>query len=156
MQMPIGLAGLGIGIPKTRLGVGAAIGKLYFRQDAKKDKEKVLVISDLLSVGQKSGAFLFGGVTTKWFELDPIKENWLYNSYWLLGKKAEIKISGIQLIRKGAADIEINAWGKDGHVHQLLNRKDLMTDGTQFAEIKVRGVIRRGEVDSKGGKIAQP
>lgn len=56
MQMLIGLAGLGIGIPKTSLGVGAAIGKLYFRQDAKKDKEKVLVISDLLSVGQKSGA----------------------------------------------------------------------------------------------------
>jgi len=150
--MLIGLAGLGVGIPKTSLGVGAAIGKLYFRENTHKDSEKVLVISDMLSFGQKSGAFLLGGVTTKWIELDPIKENSLYNIYGLLGKHAEIKISGVQLVTRGHADIEINAWGKDGQVQQLFNRKDVATDGTQFAEIKVRGVVRQGEIDSNGRK----
>ena len=154
--MLIGLAGLGIGVPKTSIGVGAAIGKLYFRENPQTVKEKALTISDLLSVGQKSGAFLMGGVTTKWFDLDPIKENALYNFYWLLGKKAEIKISGVQLVRKGSADIEINAWDKNGQVYNLLNRKDLQTDGTQFAELKVRGVIQPGEIDSKGRKIPHP
>lgn len=154
--MLIGLAGLGIGVPKTSIGVGAAIGKLYFRENPQTVKEKALTISDFLSVGQKSGAFLMGGVTTKWFDLDPIKENALYNFYWLLGKKAEIKISGVQLVRKGSADIEINAWDKNGQVYNLLNRKDLQTDGTQFAELKVRGVIQPGEIDSKGRKIPHP
>ena len=120
MQMLIGLAGLGIGVPKTSLGLGAATGKLYFRDNPCSVKEKALTVSDLLSVGQKSGAFLLGGVTTTWFDLDPIKENTLYNFYWLLGKKAEIKISGIQLVRKGTADIEINAWDKNGQVYELL------------------------------------
>lgn len=153
MQMMIGLAGIGIGVPKTSLRLGGAIGKLYFRDEEKKEKEKAFTISDLLSVGQKSGAFLFGGVTTKWFDLDPLNENELYNFNWMIGKKAEIFVAGIQLVTKGTADIEINAWGKDGQVCQLLKRKDVQTDGTQFAELKVRGVIRLSEVDSKGRKI---
>lgn len=156
MQMLIGLAGLGIGVPKTSLGVGAAIGKLYFRDNPQAVKEKAFTISDLISVGQKSGALLMGGVTTKWFDIDPIKEKTLYNFSWLLGKKAEIKISGIQLVRKGSADIEINAWDQNGQVYNLLNRKDLQTDGTQFAELKVRGVIKPGDIDSKGRKISYP
>jgi hypothetical protein len=53
MQILIGLDGLGV--PKTSLGVGAAVGKLYFRVNPQTVKEKAFTISNLLSVGQKSG-----------------------------------------------------------------------------------------------------
>ena len=39
MQILIGLSDLGIGVPKTSLGLGGAIGKLYFREDSKRIKE---------------------------------------------------------------------------------------------------------------------
>ncbi len=44
MQMLLGLAGLGISVPKTSLGVGAAIGKLYFRENPYTAKEKALSV----------------------------------------------------------------------------------------------------------------
>lgn len=153
MQMKVGSIGFGFGIPKTSLGVGLFnIGKIFLRHSASNNKETVFNIGDLISVGQKSGTFIAGGVETDWFELDPVKDNWAYNTIWLIGKKVEIKIKGMQVL-KGQTDIEVVFFDKYNRPKELAKRCCLKSNGTQFTEIKVRGVVTKGHVDSKGRKI---
>ncbi len=98
--MKIGTVGFGIGIPRTNLGVSVLnIGKMFFRNGINDPKEKALLIHDLISVCGKSGTFLAAGIVTDWFELDPINDNWAYNTNWLIGKKVEVDISGPQIVR---------------------------------------------------------
>ncbi len=155
MQMLVGAGGFGVGIPKTSLGVGlGSVGKMYFRELMDKGEEKAsCVIGDLISIGQKSGTFIVGGVTTRWFDLDPVKDNWIHNLNWLMGKTAEIKISGLQAVTGGTADIEVIVMDKDNRPSELVKRVGIKTDGTQLTEIAVRGVIQKSDVDSKGRKI---
>jgi hypothetical protein len=140
--MLIVLACFGIEAAHRSLKTCAAIGKLYFRGEGLGANEKILTVKDMLYVKQKPGIFLLGGVSTKWFNLDPIKENWLFNLHRLVGIKTEIKISARQLVVTDTADIEINAWGKYGQMHQLLNRKELQTEGVHFEELNVQGVLK--------------
>lgn len=153
MQMKVGTVGFGVGIPKTSIGVGLFnIGKIFFRESANSVKETVYNIGDLISLGQKSGTFIAGGVETDWFELDPIKDNWAYNTIWLIGKKVEIKMTGLQVLR-GQTDIEVVFFDKYNRPNELAKRCCLKSMGTQFSEIKIRGVVQRAYVDSKGRKI---
>jgi hypothetical protein len=157
MQMLIVLACCGIEAAHRSLKKCAVIAKLYFRGDSLAENEKVLTVKDLHYVKPKSDGCLLGQVTTKWFDLDPVKENWLFNLHRLDGIKTEIKISGRQLVATGTTDIEINAWGKYGRVHQLLNRKDVQTDGTSFTEFNVQGVLRPNEAACpEPGRIVEP
>jgi hypothetical protein len=153
MQMKVGAVGLGVGIPKTILGVGFFnVGKIFLREYEKSNKEFVYNIGDLFSLGQKSGTFLAGGIETDWFELDPVKENWAFNTVWLIGKKLEIKMGGLQVLR-GQADIEVVFFDKYNRPNELAKRCCLQSKGSSFSEIKIRGVAQRGHVDSKGRKI---
>ena len=77
----------------------------------------------------------------------------IYNLNWLLGKKVEITITGLQVIR-GQSDIEVIVIDKDNRPNELAKRCSLNSSGTQFSEIKVRGTIKRGNVDSKGRTIS--
>jgi hypothetical protein len=151
--MKVGAIGFGFGIPKTSLGVGLFnVGKFFLRHSSNNNKETVYNIGDLISVGQKSGTFIAGGVETDWFELDPIQDNWAYNTIWLIGKIVEIRMEGMQALR-GKTDIEVVFFDKYNRPKELAKRCCLKSNGTQFTEIKVRGVVKRGYVDSKGRKI---
>lgn len=151
--MKVGAVGFGIGIPKTSLGVGLFnIGKMFLREHKNSDKETVFDIGDFISIGQRSGTFIAGGIETDWFELDPLKDNWAFNTFWLLGKKVEIKLNGLQVLR-GQADIEVVFFDKYNRPSELTKRCCLKSKGTQFSEIKIRGFVQKGYVDSKGRKI---
>lgn len=153
MQMKVGTVGFGFGVPKTSLGVGLFnFGKIFLREYENCKKETVYNIGDFFSLGQKSGTFIAGGIETDWFELDPVNENWAYNTIWLIGKKVEIKMEGLQVVR-GQADIEVVFFDKYNRPNNLVKRCCLKSNGTSFSEIKIRGVTQRGYVDSKGRKI---
>jgi len=153
MQMKVGTVGFGVGIPKTSMGVGLFnIGKVFLREYENSKKESVYNIGDLFSLGQKSGTFIAGGIETDWFELDPVTEKWAFNTVWLIGKKVEIKMEGLQVLR-GQADIEVVFFDKYNRPNELAKRCCLNSKGTSFSEIKIRGVAHRGYVDSQGRKI---
>ncbi|MGD9217162.1 MAG: hypothetical protein PVJ84_20290, partial [Desulfobacteraceae bacterium] len=98
------------------------------------------------------GTLIAGGVETDWFELDPVKDNWAYNTIWLIGKIVEIKMEGMQVLR-GQTDIEVVFYDKYNRPKELAKRCCLKSNGTQFSGIKVRGVVTKSCVDSKGRKI---
>lgn len=153
MQMKIGLVGAGIGIPKTNLGVGFLnIGYLFLRNGKNDKNVKSLRIVDLVSVGQKSGTFLAAGVETKWFELDPQRDNWAHNSNWLIGKRIEAELSGFQLV-KGETDITLKVYDEYNQPKELVNRCCTKASGIQFSSIKIRGIVQRGLLDSTNARF---
>jgi hypothetical protein len=80
MQMKIGTVGFGVGIPRTNLQVSAAnMVKIYLRHSPNDNNIVKLGVNDMLSVGGKSGAFLVSVFQTRWFELDPKKDDWARN-----------------------------------------------------------------------------
>jgi hypothetical protein len=50
-------------------------------------------------------------------------------------------------------DIEVVFYDKYNQPKELAKRCCLKSSGTQFAEIKIRGFIKKSYVDSKGRKI---
>ena len=99
MQMKIGIVGIGIGIPKPALQVSALqMAKLYIKATKSARNIIVLDINDMFSIGTKSATFLFSGLETTWFDLDPTKESWACNPVSLIGKRMEISVEGL-LIR---------------------------------------------------------
>lgn len=152
MQLKITLIGGGVGIPKTNLGVGFVnIGYLFFRHGKGADVKSLRIV-DMISLGQKSGAFLGAVVETSWFELDPNEDNWAYNINWLIGKKIEVELSGFQILR-GETDISLKFFDEYNKPKELVNRCCTKANGIQFSSIKIRAIVERGTLDSNNAKF---
>ena len=84
MKIRIEASGFGVGLPgKTILLSVLNSGKVILR-DANQN-ETIISVDKPISVNDKTGAFLAAGVKTDWIQLDPEKDNWLYNP-WPLAK----------------------------------------------------------------------
>lgn len=144
MQAMIGVVGLGIGIPKTNLGVGAAnMVKLYFRHSLTDKSPVILDFLDIISIGGKSGAFLISAFSTEWFELNPKTSGWAHNPYRLIGKKLSIEVDGLVAVR-GNVDVSIRLFNNYDEGQELLNRCCIpVLRGLQFSGMKVRGTVSK-------------
>ena len=147
MQMKIGVVGLGVGIPRTNIQVSAFnIVKLYLRHGLYDTKIVKLDVHDLISAGGKSGAFIFSGFETKWFELDPERDRWTHNPLFLIGKKVQIEVSGV-VAKWGHVDIVITLFDKYNQGEELLNQCCVgVVGGIQFSESRVMGTISKSEI----------
>lgn len=147
MQMKIGTIGLGAGIPRTNIQVGAInIVKIYLRHGLYDDNIVKLGVNDMVSVGGKSGAFIFSAFQTKWFELDPKKDDWARNPIFLIGKKVRIEMSGV-VARLGSVDIVVTIFDKYNQGEDLVNQCCVeVVGGIQFSDSKVMGIIERSEI----------
>jgi hypothetical protein len=147
MQMKIGVVGLGIGIPRTNLQVSAMnIVKLYLRHSQHDKNIAKLDVHDLISVGGKSGAFIFSGFETKWFELDPKRDDWAHNPILLIGRKVQIDVSGV-VAKWGQVDISLKIYDKYNQGEELLNQCCVeVVGGLQFSDAKVMGTIGKSEI----------
>ncbi|MCP3931193.1 MAG: hypothetical protein GY705_19080 [Bacteroidetes bacterium] len=145
--MKIGIMGLGIGIPETKIEVGALnMAKLYFRQNLNDAKLTKLDVRDLISFGGKSGTFLFGALETEWFELDPTKDNWAHNTNSLIGNKIEIEVSGI-VVQWGTVDIAVTFFDKYNQSKELVKQCCVeVAGGVQVSTMKVRGVVSMSKI----------
>lgn len=59
----------------------------------------LLGLTDWGSIGEKSSTMIFGHVATKWFRVYPEKNNWILNPIGLIGKKAEVEVTGTLLAK---------------------------------------------------------
>jgi hypothetical protein len=145
--MKIGTIGFGVGIPRTNLQVSAInIVKIYLRHGPNDNNIVKLGVNDMVSVGGRSGAFIFSGFQTKWFELDPKKDGWARNPISLIGKKVRIKVSGV-VAKLGSVDIVVTLFDKYNQGKDLVNQCCIEVEGgIQFSESKVMGVIERSEI----------
>lgn len=142
MQMKIGVVGFGAGIPKTNLGIGVLnMAKLYFRHSLVDKNIVRLQINDLISLGGKSGSFIFSGFRTKWFDLNPQNDSWARNSSSLLGKKVQLELSGV-VAMWGGVDVTLTLFNKYNEGKDLVKQCCVEADrGIQFSNMKVQGTI---------------
>jgi hypothetical protein len=84
--------------------------------------------------------------------MDSKKDNWAYNTNWLIGKKVEMELSGFQIL-KGETDILFKVFDKDNRAKELMNRCCMEARGIQFSSIVVRGVIDWGTIDYRNAKF---
>jgi hypothetical protein len=147
MQMKLGGTGIGVGVPRTNLQVsGMNIIKFYFREGAKDSKVKKFGVHDLISIGNKSGAFIFSAFSTKWFDLDPKRDSWARNSHLLIGKKMKISASGI-IAKWGSVSVVVKLFDKYNQGKELVNQCCVDVEGgIQFSELKVQGTVVRSAV----------
>ena len=147
MQMKVGAVGIGIGIPRTNVQVSAInIVKLDLRHGLNDNKIVRLGVNDMLSVGGRSGAFLASGLETRWFELDPKKDAWAHNPIFLIGKKVQVKVSGV-VAKWGSVDIEFTLFDKYNQGEELVKQCCVeVVGGIQFSESKVMGIIQKSEI----------
>jgi hypothetical protein len=142
MQMQIGTIGFGIGIPKTKVQLGAAnIAKFYIRQGLYDKNPARLNVQDLFSIGGKSGTFIFTGIRTKWFELDPAKSHWAMNTNLLIGTKVQIFLSGI-VGKWGKVDFTLKQLDMYNNPKTLVERCCIDVEGGfQFSDMKLQGRV---------------
>ena len=141
MQMQFGIFGFGIGIPKTKFQIGTlSIAKIYLRRGVHDKNLKRLHVQDLISIGGKSGTFIWTAVRTKWFELDPAKDGWAHNANALIGRKIEMLISGIAG-KWGTVDFTLKQFDKYNQSKVLVDQCCIDVEGIQFSDMKLRGVV---------------
>ena len=100
----------------------------------------------MISVGGKSGTFIFSGFETKWFELDPTKDRWAHNPLSLIGRKVQIQVSGV-VAKWGHVDIVISLFDKYNQGEELVNQCCVgIVGGIQFSESKVMGIVRKSKI----------
>jgi hypothetical protein len=147
MQMMVEVIGFGIGIPKTNIQVSTVnIAKFYLRHGLHDKKPARLNVQDLIAIGSKSGTFLLTGIRTKWFELDPAKSQWAFNTNALIGTTVQIIVSGI-VGKWGTVDFTLKQLDKYNHPKTLLERCCIEVEGgIQFSEAKVQGRVTLSKI----------
>lgn len=140
---------MGRSIPKTKIGIRMMnIGYLFFRNNHSDPNFKSLRITDLISFGKTSGTLLVGRIVTDWFDLDPQKDNWVYNINALIGRNIEVELKGLQILR-GEKDIKITVYDKYNQPKELFNICCIKAKGIQLSDINLRGRIQLGTLDSR-------
>lgn len=144
MQMKIGCIGAGIGIPKTPIGISAMnMVKMFFRHGPTDRNEICLNINDHLCVGGKSGAFLFTGIQTEYFQLNPKKDTWATAPYHLVGKKAIVEmVAAVPVNLK--VDILVTTIDRYGDKTVLVDKVGIPVKGIQCSNSKVTGIVEDG------------
>lgn len=92
-------------------------------------------------IGSKSGTLIAGYAQTDWFRVDPSTHTWISQQRSLVGKTANLEVSGTML-KGGRVDIKFELVNGDGEATPLLSRVQVKSDGFQIADIKVFGVIQ--------------
>jgi hypothetical protein len=102
----------------------------------------------MFSIGKKSTTFLFSGLETVWFDLDPTKESWACNAVSLIGKRMEISVEGLLVIR-GEIDVAVTLFDQYGQPKTLVKQSFVKTvGGIQASGIKIRGVALKNKLRS--------
>jgi hypothetical protein len=93
-----------------------------------------------LSANIREGTLAFAAIDTHWLDVDPVKDNWLYNP-WLIAKghSVEIEIDAGALSTK-KVDVHIKVF----HANKIKHQTDLYNvpaKGTQVTTLIIRGDI---------------
>lgn len=140
MEMKIVITGAGACIPKSELGINILSYSYISLRNTKTNPPVVLALSDAFSIGSKSGTIVLGFVETNWFSVNPVKHSWLTNYNSLIGKKAEIEVSGTLLVF-GSIDVKFKLYDKDDETKEILAKVDVKSHGGQLSTTTVRGVL---------------
>lgn len=141
MEMLINLVGFGVALPKTGFGVNLLSSSYIAFRYSKYNPDILLGISDLVSLGSKSGTFIASWIKTDWFTVCPKKHNWVNNTNALIGKKAELEVLGT-VILFGTVDVKFTTYDKNGNKdNELISKVDIKSAGGQLSNTKVRGVL---------------
>lgn len=147
MQMMIGTVGFGIGVPRTKVQMGALnFTKFYIRKGPHDKNPARLHVQDLFSIGGKSGTFVFSSVRTKWFELDPAKSHWAHDTNLLLGATVQIFMSGI-VGKWGQVDFTLKQLDKYNQPKTLVEQCCIAVEGGfQVLDYKVQGRVSKSNI----------
>lgn len=139
MEMRIEASGFGVGLPGKTILVSVLNHGQIFLRDANQN-ETIISVRQLISANEKTGAFLAAGVSTDWIQLDPVKDNWLYNP-WPLAKDhiMQIETSMGSLITT-SVDISLIVFqnNREKYKSEFFN---VVADGSQWASFIVRSSV---------------
>lgn len=142
MEMMVNLFGFGAAIPKTGFGLNIASASYIGFRYSVSTPATMLGVSDIVSMGSKSGTFIGSWIATDWFYVDLAKHGWVADANRLIGKKAQIEVSGT-LVVHGTVDLKFTTFDKGGDTNELLSKVDIKASGGQLSETKVRGVLKQ-------------
>jgi hypothetical protein len=100
-----------------------------------------LLHASILELGGKTGTLVLGHVFTSWFKLDPAKQGWIFERNKLVGKTAEIKVTGTLLV-SGTVDVTFKILDEEGKDVQKITRIDRDSTGLQVSSTSIHGVLK--------------
>lgn len=157
MEIKVIASGIGASIPKLDVGFSLFSGVYILRRNTIAAKPYVLGIATGPKLGGNNGSLIVGHVNTSWMKVDPSKHKWLFNMSSLLGKLAEVELSGT-LIISGKIDVSIKIYDQNGESKFSVEKVDIESSGGQIADTKIRGTIidMMGKTRDGGSLCAQP
>lgn len=141
MQIQIIGLSAGIGVPKTGFGVNLATYAYISLRPTQGPHMKTLALDDALSVGGKSGTFIWSDFKTSWTNIDPRKYPWVCNAHNLVGKTIELEVLGT-MVGAGKVDIKMTLIDEDGETKSLVSKMNIDASGRQLTGLKVRGILK--------------
>ncbi|PXF32194.1 hypothetical protein WH50_05540 [Pokkaliibacter plantistimulans] len=138
MEVRITISSLALGIPKTGFGFNIASGAYVEVRAGQAATRHLYGMTDLFSLGTKSGTLGFGHIQTPWLYVDPAK-NASLNTASLNGAELEIAVTGA-LIGSGKVDVVLSKIDEHGQTTELLNLKSVKVPGAsgQLSSTSIR------------------
>lgn len=150
MQIKFLAMGVGATVPYVGVGVNMAAGVYIQLRYTSADSPYVLGIATGLELGDDNGTLFGSYVHTDWIQVDPTKHPWICSKTSMIGKLAEVSITGT-LLFKGKADIKFSIIGADNEEEFGFEKVDIKTTGAQLIDTRVRGklVDMMGKMNTK-------
>jgi hypothetical protein len=141
MQIQIIGASIAVGIPKTGFGINATTFAYISLRPTEGKLIQTFAVDDHLSIGGKSGTFIWSNVRTSWTNIDSVKYPWVCNAQELTGKTIDLEVIGT-MFGAGKADIKVSLIDKDGESTSLVAKMNIESEGFQLTGLKVRGILK--------------
>lgn len=143
MQMKITTLGVGVGIPKTDIGISLMSGVyISFRRH----ESCIPLVYNLFTyneIGNGNNTIAFNNCETEWFNVDPGKFPFIKDIHNCFnGKVGEMKVNGTML-GKGHIDFDFNVFTQEGDEVFSMKKKYITAKGGQISNFMVRGRFRR-------------
>lgn len=140
MQIKFVAAGLGVSIPYVGVGVNMLTGVYIQLRNTVNDSPYVLGIVAGPEFGDDSGTLFGSFIDTSWLSLNPDKYPWICSKTSLIGKLAEISITGTLLLN-GSADIKFSIFDSENEEEFSFEKVEIKTSGFQIADTRIRGKV---------------
>jgi hypothetical protein len=141
MEMRIVISGMGIKIPKTDIGMDLVSGCYIQVRTTSQAQPMTYGIATSLEPGGKTGTLMIGHAFTDWFKLDPAKHGWLFQAKNLVGKIADLKVSGTLFV-SGTVDVTFKILDDEGKDVHNITRIDRNSKGFQLSSTSIHGKLK--------------
>ncbi len=139
MQLKVAVCGIGLGVPKITGSVSFAMEGTLRLKDSN-GNENWLKVGKPISADARTGTMLLASAETDWINVDPIKDNWMYNPHALgKGYEMEIEVEG-KILWTTEVDVKIKVF-KDERLKYSTELYNVKSDGSQWASVIVRSPL---------------